>query len=883
MEIVDVSFKNFSRIYSGLGKQHLYINFEDMPYAIFLFIGENGSGKTSILRALHPFAYNGSAGDNTANSDLIMEGKDGEKQITIRHGEYIYHISHIYSRKKDKSISLKSYIQENGVELNDSGTVKTFKEIVLDKLGLDETFLGLLSLGNTIDGFVKYTSANRKKFSTQIFSQLGIYSKYYKTVGMKVRDTKSVLSNVTSKLERYKSYNVEELELHKIELEAEVCKLKETLNSITMNIGSSMQIIRDNESFIETYDQKKEEFNQLLQSIDSLKRKISTQKDLITLKNDLNSITEKVNTVKVTVSGIEASLKSQLDIRDAKVSTMKTLSENVKRMSNNANVTELTELKASLEANLSEIVSKNLPPRPQWSKEDLIKINIYLDELRGMCIDLVNDVTNLNIIPKILKDYLKDSSIEKSISRSYGELKYAYNRSKSFILTKSILDSMKIRKLPLTCDINNTNCPYVEFHDRVMATIANSVEENNKELQSQRELVDETEDMLKAVTIIKKLYSFIQMNAKYFDLPDSIFNEETFILQYLGDRTTYDADLLSSIIELEETYEQKEHLEEKIRDIDEKLESLTDTSLYDDMVSQINSLNESISDLDKMMEQQRSDLKYNNSQLIELTSILEDVKKQVNLLTELDQERNKFNSVKSELSLMESKMQGISDAQEKCKEYEIQQNAINLQIVDYNEKLKNTDLMISTILNLQKEQRELIEKYSKDKLILEALSPTTGIPLEFINYYIKEEMIGKVNELLNKVYHGRLKLLKSKTIINEDEFTIPYVKRNTVVADISKASDGEKAIISLAFSLVLLNITAGPYNILLLDEMDTTLDTTSRSKYIELLEQFMKTIKAEQLFLISHNSMFDVYPVNVLMTSRTVVNMEHAHIKDLTA
>ena len=76
--------------------------------------------------------------------------------------------------------------------------------------------------------------------------------------------------------------------------------------------------------------------------------------------------------------------------------------------------------------------------------------------------------------------------------------------------------------------------------------------------------------------------------------------------------------------------------------------------------------------------------------------------------------------------------------------------------------------------------------------------------------------MNKVNELLNTVYHGKLKLVKSKTIINESEFTIPYMKRSTLITDISKASDGEKAIISLAFSLVLLNITAGPYNILFL-------------------------------------------------------------------
>ena len=148
------------------------------------------------------------------------------------------------------------------------------------------------------------------------------------------------------------------------------------------------------------------------------------------------------------------------------------------------------------------------------------------------------------------------------------------------------------------------------------------------------------------------------------------------------------------------------------------------------------------------------------------------------------------------------------------------------------------------------------------------MSPTTGIPLDFIEYYIKEEIIGRINELLDSVYHGRLRLLKDEVVIDDSSFTIPYIKNNTtIVKDISKASDGERAILSIAFSLVLIQLSSNKYNIMLLDEIDTSLDTASRGKFIDLLESYMYTIKAEQLFLISHNNMFDSYPVCVLLTS----------------
>ena len=54
---------------------------------------------------------------------------------------------------------------------------------------------------------------------------------------------------------------------------------------------------------------------------------------------------------------------------------------------------------------------------------------------------------------------------------------------------------------------------------------------------------------------------------------------------------------------------------------------------------------------------------------------------------------------------------------------------------------------------------------------------------------------------------------------------------------------------------------------MLLDEVDATLDTANRSHFISILEKLLMKTGAEQLFLITHNNMFDNYPVDVIMTS----------------
>ena len=51
---------------------------------------------------------------------------------------------------------------------------------------------------------------------------------------------------------------------------------------------------------------------------------------------------------------------------------------------------------------------------------------------------------------------------------------------------------------------------------------------------------------------------------------------------------------------------------------------------------------------------------------------------------------------------------------------------------------------------------------------------------------------------------------------------------------------------------------------MLLDELDSVLDESNRSKFIAILEKLEDMIESEQMFVISHNNMFSMYPVDVV-------------------
>ena len=102
--------------------------------------------------------------------------------------------------------------------------------------------------------------------------------------------------------------------------------------------------------------------------------------------------------------------------------------------------------------------------------------------------------------------------------------------------------------------------------------------------------------------------------------------------------------------------------------------------------------------------------------------------------------------------------------------------------------------------------------------------------------------------------------------ITADEFGIPFVTKGTKIKDVCYASQGERSFISLALSFALIYQSISRYNILLLDEIDATLDTRNREKFLQILEKMMEMIDAEQVFVISHNNMFNMYPVDVIDT-----------------
>ena len=170
--------------------------------------------------------------------------------------------------------------------------------------------------------------------------------------------------------------------------------------------------------------------------------------------------------------------------------------------------------------------------------------------------------------------------------------------------------------------------------------------------------------------------------------------------------------------------------------------------------------------------------------------------------------------------------------------------------------------------SFNRDKEKLQEQYDELNTVREAVSTERGLPLYFQQIYL-EQARKIMNELLEIVYQGDTAIYIDNFSINEKEFRIPYIKNGQFVDDARSASQGERSFISIALSFALMNQKIDKYNIIILDEMDSTLDTENRKLFISMLETQLELIGAEQCFIISHNEEFESYPVDVI-TTRTL-------------
>ena len=867
MRITYAEFENFKHLYSALGKYKVVLDFKGMTNIINVIIGQMGSGKTTILGHLQPWAGFGTLDER--NSDgVVIEGMNGHKKIVFQDNYTIYEINHHWKWEKDHH-SLKSYFKKNGEELNTNGNQSSFKDIVELEMGIDQNFLRLSRLGPNVANLISMTSAERKEYLASRLPDVDLYLSIAKDMNERLR----VMSAQAQVLSRKLTGVTEE---SKKTMTEDLKSIKRSVDNLTRKVESKTAEIHKLTGEIQVYLHGA--------SIDDYSKAISKQKlaiesmdvDIKDLSDKLSSMTSEYssvsditkeigmleNTIQTETESVQVLQKGYSDSMDRynELTKMKSMTDN------NEYLKSLSETYA-MQVSLVESIAEEL--KGFKCKYSSVEIKSIMSEVQLFDVALGELFEyDRNTVMKCMNK--SEASARSEVTKTIDIL-----RGKKFKLQKSLNNLEYVSRydvsdeltLPTGCECFKS-CPYYTTHPNVVSSNIHSVDDKHAEIMNEIDAIDAKIDNLMEYPLLAKKIENIR--ERFVDIYEKLnmlgvvkIKSLKTILTSSSNRVWYDNDAIVDILEKVTKLEKMYSLQVSLPGLKAELDKYSSINMSDISVE--------LQELDTKIASIREGILTSETKV-------SDSKKRIESLTELCDTMTKSEAMKSELEkLKDSHVYAVSKLgeMEENLEHAIDgRNAISAlerelsQDKDEQRKaiseLNSLQAHIEDIERAEDEFGEVMQQQFIANLIKDAASSRKGIPLVYIKIFL-DDCVGIINDLISMVFDDTIEIKEFN--VTEKDFFIPYYKNGMEIPDVKYASQGERAIISLALSFALMRKGVSRYNILLLDEIDGALYSKDREKFLMILAQQIQAINAEQVFLITHNNCFDGYPINIIMTT----------------
>lgn len=885
--IVYAKLKNMIGIYNGTGKTEIELDFSKGTNRVVVLAGENGSGKSTIQSMLHPFAE---TMDN--RSDIVLKGKDGFKEIRIEHEGSTYKIEHHYNNK-GKRKSVKSFISKwmggHWEELNENGNVTSFKEMVAQELDVDENLFRLLHIGSNVDGFIKMKTAERKKFMSKFLPDIEEYIYYYKIVSEKFTDLKRKIQTIVDDMKKLdtEEHLLTMLEGTENQIKSREAKKERLTGMVNRNLGKISQLDPDG-SVQAKHEELQIEYDTYFDKSENLK------KSLERMVATTPKLGEYDSSLKVEKAASGAEQKAKLAENEVKnlTSSKKRLAEEIVSLGNDLAEKELELSKYKTDKNLDEYLElrdkyekrlKVIQKEIKKDYSDLAKLKVDIDTLdqydkvlSTLCskIDVTASAYPLSVVESILNGADK-SALSKVVSETaaeVGELEEelrGLERKVSFYAGKADMsDVLEMR--PGNCKIDS--CGFIaealknkdagknrDKYEKLVSKCKDS-------LEVAKQAHTEAAEALTAHHEIERIWEYVEDNSKLlsrFPNAKNFDSQESFYKFFTKNKDKFlDTSRVRELCHL--------------KDEQDKIES----SIMPDIVRNIELLESKagiIESLKKDIAKIKAKVGKNREELSEVSDSLNEQTKRQTTFTAIAERFRKYAEI---MGQHEETVEGMTKVSERAKEIE-DTMAVIVSIRHKNdEAMEEIEVLDSEITPLQKEldrikfNLEKIKEYTAKKkdlddnlsnvtAVRDALSPTKGIPLLFIDVYLRQTKT-IANKLLDIAWGGKF-FLDSFELTDSDFFIRAKKESGEVVEDVSLASQGEKALSSIALSMALMQQAMRKYNVVSLDEIDAELDEKNRRSFVEILDKQLEELGIEQVFIITHNREFDSYPVDLIL------------------
>ena len=865
MRLLRLRLKNYIGIFNGMGLEDIEIDFSKCTHRILIIKGDNGTGKSTIFKALTPLS------DSSIN---FIEEKTAIKEISyMMNDNTIVNIKYesVFKDKTRKPTKCyMSKITQDGTvtNINPTNNITTAKEIIYDLFGLDDNFIILSQLSANKKGLGGLKPSERKRYVNNIVSSLSAYSEMNKLMTTKSSVLKSILASISTKLSQIG--NIELVKNNIVKNEEALSSLKQKEESLVYKIAS---------------------LNNKISEIDTTGNYLDTYKDLSFRKTILE---KEMKDLPETKEYSEDSLiinEKEFSKYEAREEFLKQIIKDSfdKELSIKDEIDENTTKLESLYDNniLSDVKDKINSTKLELSKyekftyliDDYINITDQDYELSNNAIDKFN--SNIDILissysKPIIEDCLKYENKPKANINFDGVIRGLESSLQEQQETKNIVLELKrssdsFKNIPNDCNHKET-CPFikevVESHKRLndyptLDSILSNIDSTNSKLEEVK--IGYEKETTKTIcsneikSIIDHIESILPIINKF---PNTNIQKKD-ITHCIREGLYLPADL-SNYIENKNIITIISSLRENLKNLEETKSKIEGSS------------KESIS--------LRSTLERLN---LELDEVIKNKKSNVQELDDIVNKKNEINTILNSIHIAKinkEKYEKFSkEYEEVCNSIkEMDKNAESLQTLKEEFRLNSSELNVlrnDDLLNIKrsiekdKYQLVLYDQYKKDYneymtkfnelQMLKKYTSIHGIQTVYMSVFMNS-ILQETNNLLRYLFGGRFAL--QPFIINESEFNIPCADtEGRVREDISLMSDSQLSMISMLISFVLLKKSSDNYNIIKLDEVDDNLDNINRIQFSILIEHIMSGLGFDQCLIISHNNELDLSNTDIVV------------------
>ena len=788
---------NFNRFVKGTKRTKIDIEFPQ-DYHTIMIVGDNGTGKSTLASELNLLP-------SISDGYDIVPYETGEKIVYFTYNNEDYKVHYIYKPNGESHSCIADLAKiENGkqVQIVESSSVNEVKARIKQMIGLDTKLMKLAYLNSEDRGIVNMKSGARRDFMQSI-SPIGDTKELVKVISEKYIHAKKTREAKEKELANLPSS--ESLLMDKSNTMAEIAQLKNLENKVKdENVCMSDEEVLKLKLQVEELDKDSDIITKIRDIIDEYKMLTTLGDYMNARKNEKSKLQGALellskNIVDANLRLAESQIASEIDVDIIK-----------KELDNH------------------EYLSIN-NKRHFTTNDKLSSFILGYNQIKEF-LGNIEDVSNLVDMKDVYNEVQTSVAPIKAL---YSELENKIERLERLREDKYVADNLV--SPPESC--KDDSCllrkEFINMRARLeeYEAIVKDIQDSKERLSEVKIKLDRYDTQVNALYNIKLVYSIIENNDTLSILGDFLKSKDNF-RRYLLDGNAFSFDgVVEDIIYVSRVaisyFEKKQEYDKAInRDIVVIKSNLDTWNVeYKETLAKIEKVNEKIPRVSQDIETSRYfNMSLNDMQEIQLSIIEDSV------------------SIRNIIAKDKAKRIEQAETQEKLKRVED-------NIKELEESLKKIDFNISLREYVEDELKKATIDEKDSEKIRETL--TKHLPVKVMRRIVLnlKEITNNFLELTDIPYRVH------DFTITEKDFIIKVQKDEFVSDDISKMSDGEKAIMALATTLALNSVMIPNYNVFILDEMDATLSKENKRKFLDIIVNFA-SVKDLQVFAISHNEYY---------------------------